>query len=290
MRPHPAEDFPTPGSDAASATSDSRDRNASADDRFAADRFAIDHDIRERLRPLARFLFQRWWRVSLRGLANVPRRGPVLLVGNHSGAIPVDAMMLAYALDHEHGDSPRRVARVLYDRFIDGIPALADLYRRTGGVPARFSTADALLRRGEVVVIFPEGVGGVAKLFDERYRLQRFSTSAARLAFAQRVPVVPFAVVGAEEAYPVIGRSEEAGARVGAPYLPITPFFPLLGPLGALPLPTKWSITFGSPIRLHREKRFLEQENYEAMTERLRRSVEVLIERGLSVRDSVFLG
>ena len=268
-------------------------RHTTTDDRFAARghaRYDVDRSLRERLRPFARFLFERWWRVELRGLANVPAEGPVILVGNHSGAIPVDALMLAYALDHDHRASPRRVARVLYDRFVDGIPALAELYRRTGGVPARYAIADELLGRGELVVIFPEGVGGVSKLFEERYRLQRFSTSAARLAWKHRAPIIPFAVVGAEEAYPVIGRSEEAGARLGAPYLPITPFFPMLGPLGMFPLPSKWSIAFGSAVRLHRERRYRAGTDFEAMTERLRRSVALLVERGLSARDSVFLG
>jgi len=255
------------------------------------ERFPVDLELRERLRPAARFLFKRWWRVAVRGLANVPAKGPAILVGNHSGAIPVDAAMLAYALDHEDDDaSPRRVARVLYDRFVEGIPALAEIYRRSGGVPARYAVADSLLGRGELVVIFPEGIGGVSKLFEDRYQLQRFSTSAARLAWKHRAPVIPFAVIGAEEAYPVIGRSEEGGAAFGAPYLPITPFFPLLGPLGALPLPTKWSLAFGSRIALHRERRFRDAPDFEVMTERLRRSVAVLIERGLSERGSVFLG
>ena len=255
------------------------------------ERFPVDFELRERLRPAVRFLFQRWWRVAVRGLANVPAEGPAILVGNHSGAIPVDAAMVAYALDREDDDaSPHRVARVLYDRFVEGIPALADVYRRSGGVPARYAVADALLARGELVVIFPEGIAGVSKLFEDRYRLQRFSTSAARLAWKHRAPVIPFAVVGAEEAYPVIGRSEEGGAAFGAPYLPITPFFPMLGPLGALPLPTKWSLSFGGRIALHRERRFRDTPDFEAMTERLRLSVAVLIERGLCERRSVFLG
>ena len=253
--------------------------------------FPVDSALRDRVRPAVRFLFRRWWRVAMRGIANVPATGPAILIGNHSGAIPVDAIMLAYALDCDDVEkSPRRCARVLYDQFIEGIPALADVYRRCGAVPARYDVADSMLARGEVVVIFPEGLGGVSKLFEDRYKLQRFSSSAARLAWKHKAPIVPFAVIGAEEAYPVVGRSEEGGHALGAPYLPITPFFPVFGPFGVLPLPTRWSLTFGQKILLHREQRFRASTDFDAMTQRLRRSVEVLIERGLEERGSVFFG
>ena len=141
------------------------------------------------------------------------------------------------------------------------------------------------------MVIFPEGIGGVAKLFEERYRLQRFSTSAARLAWKHRVPVIPFAVVGAEEAYPVIGRSEEAGAALGAPYLPITPFFPAARTARrAAPADQVEPRVRRAASRCTARGAFATRPDFEAMTERLRRSVGVLIERGLCERESVFLG
>jgi len=264
---------------------------AAASSSSARSAYTVDFDLREQLRPGVRFLFDRYWRVRVRGMANVPRRGGAILIGNHSGAVPVDAVILAYALDRKDDpDSPRRVARVLYDRFVDNMPWLADIYRRAGGVPATYAHAEEMARRGELVVIFPEGIGGVAKLFSERYRLQRFATSAARLACRYRLPIVPFAIVGAEEAYPVIGRSEEAGRLMGAPYLPITPFFPLLGPAGALPLPSKWTLVFGPRIYLFRERRYCRSDDIGAMTERLQRSVQLLLSRAVRQRQSVFLG
>ncbi len=257
----------------------------------ATSAYPIDYELRERALPLLRFLFDTYWRVAVRGMEHVPRRGGAILVGNHSGGIPFDAAMLGYALENRGNPaSPGRIARILYDRFIDGMPAVADLYRRSGAVPARYAVADAMLARGELVVIFPEGVGGIAKLFDQRYRLQPFATSAARLSWKHRVPIIPFAFVGAEEAYPVIGRSESAGLALGAPYVPITPFFPLLGPLGVLPLPSKWTLAFGRRIYLRREQRFIRDPDFAAMTERLRRSVALLIQRELAGRSSVFFG
>ena len=140
--------------------------------------------------------------------------------------------------------------RFLYDRFVERGAARRVLPPGRRRDRRRGRTRSELLRTGEAVLLFPEGVSGVAKPFSERYRLRPFSPGFARLAMQFDVPVVPVAVVGAEEIYPLVGRAEGVGKRFGMPYLPITPFFPLLGLLGALPLPTKWFISFGPPIRL----------------------------------------
>ena len=171
----------------------------------------------------------------------------MILVSNHSGAIPFDATMIACALDDAGHPRP---ARFLYDRFVDHLPWIPRFYQRAGAVVATHENASRLLEKGELVGLFPEGVGGLAKLYSERYVLQSFSTGFVRLALRHGAPVVPVAVVGAEEIYPLIARVQGFGKLLGIPYLPITPFFPLLGPLGMIPLPTKWMIRFGKPLRL----------------------------------------
>jgi 1-acyl-sn-glycerol-3-phosphate acyltransferase len=167
-----------------------------------------------------------------------------------------------------------------------------DMYRKLGAVPARYAVADELLMRGELPLIFPEGMFGVAKLYEDRYQLGPFSSSAARLSCRHRVPIIPFAVVGAEEIYPMIGRSSMLGKLLGAPYVPITPFFPTLGLLGTVPLPTKWTIVFGNRIYLYRESRFRGpgSVDFRAMSERLRRTVQLLLRGSLARRSSIFLG
>jgi len=253
--------------------------------------YGLDLAFRERTAPLFRFLFEKYWRVSVTGLENVPETGGAILIGNHSGGLPFDATMVAYALS-ECAGGPLRIVRPLYDRFVEGLGPVRDMYRKLGGVPARYAVADELLGRGELPLIFPEGMLGVAKLYEDRYQVGAFSTSAARLSCRHRVPIIPFAVVGAEEIYPMIGRSTVLGKLVGAPYVPITPFFPTMGLLGTVPLPTKWAITFGSRIYLYRESRFRGSgsSDFHAMSERLKRTVQLLLRGLLARRSSIFLG
>lgn len=253
--------------------------------------YGIDLAFRERAEPVFRFLFEKYWRVDVDGMDNVPEVGGAILVGNHSGGLPFDATMVAYALSKCAG-GPRRIVRPLYDRFVEAMGPVREGYRRLGGVPARYAVADELLSRGELPLIFPEGIYGVSKLFEDRYRVGRFSTSAARLSCRHRVPIIPFAVVGAEEIYPVIGRSAALGKVIGAPYVPITPFFPVLGLMGMLPLPTKWKIIFGARIYLYRESRFRGSGSmdFEAMSDRVARTVQILLRGQLSRRSSIFLG
>lgn len=197
--------------------------------------------------PLLDFLWSRYFRVRLEGIENVPETGPALLVGNHSGGIPYDGAMLLYGVYRNHPQH-RRV-RPLVANFAFRAGWMANVIARIGGVRASTGTAVTLLQAGELVAVFPEGLKGVGKLFRERYRLARFGRGGfARLAAEARVPLLPVAIVGAEEIHPVVGKITKLAEPLGLPYIPITPTFPWLGPLGLLPVPTKWTIKIGPPI------------------------------------------
>jgi 1-acyl-sn-glycerol-3-phosphate acyltransferase len=250
------------------------------------DAFGLDEKFRDRVLPFFRLLHDRYWRVEVTGARNVPAEGPALLVSNHSGALPFDGAMICTAVDTERG----RRLRFLYDRFVESLGPVATFYRKVGGVAASRESAVELLQAGEMVLLFPEGVPGVAKDFNDRYRLRPFSPGFARLALALDVPIIPVAVVGAEEIYPVVGRVEAAGRLLGMPYVPLTPFFPLLGPLGVLPLPTKWFIRFGKPIRLPPADGEARWQRARAEAVRVRRTVQSMVRRLRAQRRSVFFG
>jgi 1-acyl-sn-glycerol-3-phosphate acyltransferase len=213
-----------------------------------ADQFGFDPDFNDRvLLPLARVLYHQWFRVQMRGLEHVPSQGPVLVVANHSGTLPVDAIMLQTGLHEEH--PAHRDLRLLGADLVYQIPLLGMLARKSGHIRACPDNAQALLAAGKAVGVFPEGFKGVGKPFSERYRLQRFGRGGfAATAIKARVPIVPCAIVGAEEIYPMIGNASGLAQRLGLPYFPITPLFPWLGPLGAVPLPSRWIIEFCDPV------------------------------------------
>lgn len=243
------------------------------------------------MRPFVEFLYRRYWRVQTDGLEHVPANGPALIVGNHSGGIPFDASMIATAVDLDHPQ--HRLVRFLYDRFVADMPYVGDAYNRLGAVPASYLSAYRVLQTGALVGIFPEGVAGVAKGIGQRYRLQRFHTGFIRLSLALRVPIIPVAVVGAEEIYPVIGKWTRLGPLkelLNVPYIPVTPLFPLFGVLGAVPLPTKWHIRFGKPICLYDDPALHSARKQQAarLAERVRRRIQALLHQMLAERESLF--
>src|SRR5438270_5835544 len=204
-----------------------------------------DEDLVKALLPLALPLYHWYWRVDVFGIENIPTAGAALLVSNHSGTLPLDGAMLKIAVLKEHGRNPWLLAADLVFR----VPGLGQITRLAGNARADRDETLGLLRNGELVGVFPEGFKGIGKGYRKRYQLQRFGRGGyVEMAMEVGCPIVPVAIVGAEETYPMIGNAKSIASLFDLPYFPITPFFPALGPLGVLPLPSKWIIAFGEPI------------------------------------------
>jgi 1-acyl-sn-glycerol-3-phosphate acyltransferase len=214
------------------------------------DEWGFDERFAEAVFPLFEFLYEVWWRVDAEGVRNVPAHGRALLVANHAGSLfPFDASMMTLALMKGH-PLPRWPRFMVLD-WAFALPFVSSFMRKVGGIPASPHNASAVLERDELVMVFPEGVKGTGKPFSERYRLQRFGRGGfVEVALRAGAPIVPVAVVGSEEIYPKIADSPGLARAIGAPFVPITPTFPWLGPLGLVPLPSKWRIEFCEPIDL----------------------------------------
>ncbi len=213
----------------------------------SVDEFGLEPEYVESSRPLLDFLYDTWWRVRTAGAEGIPDRGPVLFVANRSGVLPYDGIMIAHAVEREHPSDLR--PRFLVADWLSTLPFAQPLLARLGGVRACPENADRLLSSGQWVVAFPEGQRGALKPYHERYRLQRFGRGEfVALAVRRRAALVPVAVTGADEIHPVLALPPLARQLLGFP-LPLTPTFPLLGPLGLIPLPSQWSIRFGDPLR-----------------------------------------
>jgi 1-acyl-sn-glycerol-3-phosphate acyltransferase len=214
---------------------------------YTVDEYGFDAEITQRffmtaIRPVA----EKWFRIEVRGVENIPPDGGALVVSNHSGTIPVDGLMTAVTIhDHAH-----RFLRPLGADLVFKLPVVSELARKGGVTLACNEDAERMLKGGEIVGVWPEGFKGIGKPYSERYKLQRFGRGGfVSAAIRTGVPIIPTSVVGAEEIYPLVGNIPSLARLLGIPYIPITPFFPLLGPLGLVPLPSKWIIEFGEPIR-----------------------------------------
>ncbi len=215
---------------------------------YDVDEFGFDQELTDRILAAPfRPLYSRWFRVETHGLENVPDTGGALIVANHSGTVALDSMMTQLALLDHH--PARRPLRMLGANLVFSLPVVSDFARKSGSTLACAPDAERLLSRGELVGVWPEGFKGVGKPYSERYKLQRFGRGGfVAAALRTGTPIIPCAIVGAEEIYPMVRNAKVLARILGLPYFPITPTFPLLGPLGAVPLPSKWIIEFGEPI------------------------------------------
>lgn len=211
-----------------------------------ADEWGFDPAFVRAAEPLNRLLYERWWRVVTTGAEHVPASGRALLVANTAGMLPWDAVMVGHALRRAR---VRDDLRFLVLNFALELPWASVAIRRAGGVAASPYNALRLLDQDHAVLAFPEGTAGASKAYSERYRLRRFGRGGfVELALRSGAPIVPVAIVGSEELYPKLAELPGVARVLGAPHAPVTPTFPLLGPLGAVPLPARWRIAFGPPL------------------------------------------
>ncbi len=263
------------------------DRDGSED----VDEFGYDPHYEQKVLPFFELLYEKYFRVEVTGVQHVPGRGRCLLVANHSGTIPLDGIMLRLAVRREH--LRRREVRWLAEDGIFHLPFLGSFTNRMGAVRACQENATRLLDQDALVAVFPEGMKGIGKLFKDRYKLQRFGRGGfVKLALRTRAPIVPVAILGGEETNPMFARVERLAKAVGIPYLPVTPTFPLLGPLGLVPAPTKWKIYFGEPIDLegYGPESAEDEILVGRLTERVRGAIQTRLDQALSERRSVWFG
>jgi 1-acyl-sn-glycerol-3-phosphate acyltransferase len=257
--------------------------------------FGFDPQLLDKTAPLLEFLWSKYFRIRLTGMEHVPSSGAALLVANHSGGLPYDGAMLMHAT-HRHHPAARPL-RPLVANFAFQSSWIRPVIARIGGVRASMQNALTLCQQGQLIGVFPEGLRGVGKLYRERYRLTHFGRGGfVRLARAANVPIIPVAIVGAEETHPVLAKLTRIAQPFGLPYIPITPTFPWLGPLGLLPVPTKWSIKIGEPILVPATESPREGDNDSAkedtleIAEMVRSRLDHMIAELLAARRSVIFG
>jgi 1-acyl-sn-glycerol-3-phosphate acyltransferase len=254
------------------------------------DEWGFDEGFADLVEPFFGFLYDRWWRVKVEGADRVPAHGRALLASNHAGILPWDGTMISLALLREH-PLPRH-PRFLVLNWAFDLPWISVFIRKVGGVVASPYNALRLLEQDELVAVFPEGVKGTGKPFADRYQLQRFGRGGfVEIALRAGAPIVPVAVVGSEEIYPKLGDVPPLARLIGAPFFPVTPTFPWLGPLGVVPLPSKWRIEFCEPIATAQygpdaasDRRVVLE-----LTEQVRETVQQALLRNLVARGPAFV-
>ncbi|AKF06001.1 lysophospholipid acyltransferase family protein [Sandaracinus amylolyticus] len=250
------------------------------------DELGLDRTYETRFLPLFDRIYRSWFRVLARGLDHVPESGRCLVVANHGGALPWDGLMLRTAMRLDHPS--RRELRWLAEDFVAHAPFLGAFVNRVGAVRACPENAERMLARDMLVAVFPEGEKGLGKPFGKRYELQRFGRGGyVKLALRTRTPIVPTAIVGSEEAHPLLFRTGALARLVGLPFLPITPTFPWLGPVGLVPLPSRWVILCGEPIHLD-DADPDDPIAVAHLNDRVRGAVQDLVRRALDLRERPF--
>jgi 1-acyl-sn-glycerol-3-phosphate acyltransferase len=256
---------------------------------FGYDSFGLEIESLMAIFTVMDFFYEHWFRVDSVGVENVPEEGAALLAPNHSGIIPIDGAMIAIDLIKKM-KRPRITRAVLYNSA-GFIPFLSTFFYRSGQISGARRNFEEALRQQELVTAFPEGSKGPWKGYKDRYRLRPFNVGFMELSLVYRTPIVPTAVIGAEEQYPFMMNVEPLAKVFRLPYFPVSPLFPLLGPFAMLPLPTKYSIRYGEPFHFYREygpETAGNPEVIRSLVDKVRNRIEEMIAEGLRNRNGIF--
>jgi 1-acyl-sn-glycerol-3-phosphate acyltransferase len=255
------------------------------------DDFGYDRDAETHLSPLLDFLHDRYFRVEVEGAHHIPASGRALIVANHAGAFPYDGIMLRTAL-RKSLPADRQLRWLVEDHWFY-MPFVGAFLNRMGAVRACQDNAQRLLQQERLVAVFPEGAKGTGRLFKDKHKLQRFGRGGfVRLCLRTQTPIIPCAILGGEESMPLLCRIESFAHLIGVPHIPITPTFPWLGVLGAIPAPTRWQFIFGEPIQIERHSPSGADDTVLVgrLTERVRATIQVTLDRASASRRSVWFG
>ena len=251
---------------------------------FGYDPFGLHIDVARWMGIAGSILYHHYFRVETHGIENVPE-GRVLLISNHGGQLPFDAIMLRTALLLEA--NPPRIAREMADNWIPALPFASTVAARVGALVGTPDNCVAMMEAEECVCVFPEGIKGMNKLYKHRYQLMRFGSGFMRLALQTGTPIVPVGIVGAEEQQPAFGNLKGVAKMFGMPAFPVTATFPWLGPLGLLPMPVKYHIHCGEPMHFQGEGN---EENrvIQGKVSEVKKAISGLLDEGLKTRAGVF--
>jgi 1-acyl-sn-glycerol-3-phosphate acyltransferase len=286
----PAQDEPNELAQRISALADFFRKRITGD--YTVDEFGFDPQFNNAVvMPLLRFFYDNWFRVEVSGIENLPEDGAGLVVANHAGTLPFDGLMLSVAV-HDHHPAHRDLRLLAADMVFD-MPMLGPIARKAGHTMACTIDAHRLLAGGELTAVFPEGYKGLGKHFRDRYKLQRFGRGGfVSAALRTGAPIIPCSIVGSEEIYPMLADVKLLARVLGLPYFPITPLFPLAGPAGLLPLPSKWHIAFGTPIETadYDESAADDPMVTFELTDQVRETIQATLYQLLTQRRNMFLG
>ncbi len=248
---------------------------------YGYDPFGFEPEFLKYVNPFALWFYRKYFRTEVADIDNVPHTGRVMLISNHSGQVAIDGMMLACSMLFDM--KPPRMARSMVEHWVPTIPFVSTFMARAGQVVGTRENARILLQRGGCLSVFPEGVRGISKTYDNAYNMVDFGLGFMRLALETDTPIVPVGIVGGEEQMPSIYNFKTLAKALGMPAFPITPAMLLLGPVGALPMPVKYRIYFGEPMTFE-GKPDDEDRVIRAKVQRVQNAIGGLIERGLKER------